>query len=425
MTHPAAQSPRWTLADAERYLLGLELFGMRFGLDRMRRLLTALGQPQEDYPAVHVVGSNGKSSTTRMIAAILEAHGLRTGAYLSPHLVSFAERVRVADADSEADRFAAAVQRAAHAAELVDRTLGPDDCVTQFEALTAGALSELSEQQVDAAVIEAGLGGRFDATNVLSSSPVQVLTNVSLEHTRWLGPAIADIAAEKLDVVRPGATLVIGPDLHPDAMAVAERVAAERDARIVVGCAVDGPYPARNLALARAAAEAFLGELDPDVVAEVGARIAVPGRFEVAEWPEAPAGDRSRLVLDGAHNPAGMDALVQALRPFLEGRPLVAVVAVLEDKDAASMLAALLPLCEQVVFCRIANPRALSPATLISLARQTVGTGGPTCHTERDPEAAVELGRELAGPDGVVLVTGSIYLLADLLRPRGAPGASL
>jgi dihydrofolate synthase/folylpolyglutamate synthase len=412
-----ARAGRWTLADAERYLLGLELFGMRFGLDRMRRLLTAMEQPQERFPAIHVVGSNGKSSTTRMTAAILQRHGLRTGAYLSPHLRSFTERVRVDDRDAAPERFAAAVQQAAHAAEMVDRTLGPDDRVTQFEALTAAALAELAHEEVDAAVIEAGLGGRYDATNVLRS-PVQVLTNVELEHTRWLGPTIADIAAEKADVVRPGGTLVLGADLHPDARAVAEAVAAERETTVVtapedpgVPVFAHGEHQRRNFSLAMTAARAFLGELDEAAVADAAAHVAVPGRFEVV-------GDR--LVLDGAHNPAGMAALAQALPGFLAGRSLVAVVSILDDKDPAAMLGQLLPLCDQVVFCRIAYPRGLSPATLVSLARQLGGVGEYGVHTERDAHAAVRLARELAGSEGVVLVTGSIYLIADLLRPSGA-----
>lgn len=424
-----AASSRWTLADAERYLLGLELFGMRFGLDRMRRLLTALDQPQERYASIHVVGSNGKSSTTRMIAAILQRHGLRAGAYLSPHLVSFAERIRVEDRDADPARFAAAVQRAAHAAELVDRTGGEDDRVTQFEALTAAALTELAAEAVDVAVIEAGLGGRYDATNVLPST-VQVLTNVELEHTRWLGPTRADIAAEKVDVVRPGGTLVLGAGLHPEAREVAERVAAQREAVVVdapanltpptLEVAALGGYQRRNFATAITAAHAFLGQLDADAVADAAAHVAVPGRFQLVDGGDRP---QAQLVLDGAHNAAGMAALAEALPEFLAGRPLVAVLSILDDKDAAGMLAELLPLCDQVVFCRIANPRALSPGTLASLSRQL---GGPAAHTERDVHAAVDLARELAGAEGVVLATGSIYLLADLLRPAGSgPGATL
>src|ERR1700722_7022245 len=169
--------------EAERYLQTLELFGMRFGLDRMRRLMTALGHPERQFQSIHVVGTNGKSSTTRMIAAILARHGLRTGAYLSPHLVWFGERIRIENRDLPPAEFGAAVGRAAHAAELVDRSLEADDRVTQFEALAAAAYSEPARQHVQVAVIEAGLGGRYDATNVIPSR-VQVLTSVGLEHTR-------------------------------------------------------------------------------------------------------------------------------------------------------------------------------------------------------------------------------------------------
>jgi dihydrofolate synthase / folylpolyglutamate synthase len=405
-----------TLADAERYLLGLELFGMRFGLDRMRRLMTVLGSPQERYGTIHVVGTNGKSSTARMTAAILLRHGLRTGTYLSPHLVSFTERVRIDDEDSSPERFAAAVERARRAAEKVNRTLDDDDHVTQFEALTAAAYDELAAAGVQAAVIEAGLGGRYDATNVIGSR-VQVLTNVGLEHTRWLGPTVADIAAEKLDVVRPGGTLVVGHGLHPDALALARETCAARGAQLVeagtdpgVEVLARGEYQRRNFALARAAAEAYLGALDDVAVRAAAASTLVPGRFEVVDH-------EPDTVLDGAHNPGGMAALAEALRGFLEGRRLVACLSILDDKDAAGMLRELLPLCDEVICTANANPRALTPATLQSLCRQL---GGPPARTVPDPRRALAEARAAAGPDGVALATGSIYLIADLLRPVGA-----
>ena len=194
---------------AEEYLLSLELFGMRFGLDRMHRLMTVLGLPQRRFASIHVVGTNGKSSTVRFCAAILERHGLRTGSYTSPHLRSFRERIEVGEQPVSREDFAAAVTRAAQAAEMVNRTATADDQVTQFEALTAAAYHELARRGVEVAVIEAGLGGRFDATNVIPSR-VQVLTSVGLEHTRWLGPTETDIAEEKLAVVRDHGTLVIG-----------------------------------------------------------------------------------------------------------------------------------------------------------------------------------------------------------------------
>ena len=408
-----------TLAEAERYLLSLELFGMRFGLDRMRRLMTVLGSPQERYETIHIVGTNGKSSTARMTAAILRHHGLHTGTYLSPHLVSFTERVRIDDEDSSPERFAAAVERARHAAEMVDRTLGPDDGVTQFEALTAAAFDELAGAGVQVAVIEAGLGGRYDATNVIPSR-VQVLTNVGLEHTRWLGPTVADIAREKLDVVQPGGILVVGADLHPDALALAERTCAERGARLVVAdmdsipptleVLARGPYQRRNFAVARAAAEAYLGALDEGAVTAAAASTLVPGRFEVVDT-------KPDTVLDGAHNPGGMAALAEALRGFLDGRRLVACISILDDKDAAGMLRELLPLCDEVICTASANPRALPPGTLQSLCGQL---GGPPARTVREPRRALEEARAAAGPDGVALATGTIYLIADLLRPEGA-----
>src|SRR5690349_19903031 len=168
---------------------------MRFGLDRMRRLSTVLVSPQERFGSVQVVGTNGKSSTARMTAALLQRHGPRTGAYLSPHLTTFAERIEVVGKPISRERFAAAVQRAAQAAALVDRTLGEDDRVTQFEALTAAAYWKLAQSAVEAAVVEAGLGARYDATSVIDAR-VLVLTNVGLEHTRWPGPTERHLAAE-------------------------------------------------------------------------------------------------------------------------------------------------------------------------------------------------------------------------------------
>ena len=414
---------------AEEYLLSLELFGMRFGLDRMHRLMTVLGLPQRRFASIHVVGSNGKSSTARFCAAILERHGLRTGSYTSPHLRSFRERIEVGEEPvSEAD-FAAAVTRAADAAQMVNRTAEPDDHVTQFEALTAAAYHELARGGVEVAVIEAGLGGRFDATNVIPSK-VQVLTSVSLEHTRWLGPTLADIAREKLDVVHDHGTLVVGP-LDAEARAVAEQVATERHARLVVGraaaepplgAAAEPPLGARgrfqrgNFALAAAAAEAFLERpLESGALRSAAAETVVPGRLEVV-------GQAPLTLHDGAHNPSGAAALAASLADVMgTRRPRVAVIGVLEDKDAAGMLETLLPHFDRVVFTRPSNPRALSPATLVTLAEKL---GGPPAETVPEPRAAVTRARELAGPDGAVLATGSIYLIADLVREGADARAS-
>jgi dihydrofolate synthase / folylpolyglutamate synthase len=400
-------------SEAEEYLLGLELFGMRFGLDRMHKLMTVLGMPQRRFASIHVVGSNGKSSTVRMIAAILERHGLRTGSYTSPHLRTFAERVEVAERPLPEPAFAAAVARAARAAELVNRTLDDDDEVTQCEALTAAAYHALASSAVEVAVVEAGLGGRYDATNVIPSK-AQVLTGVGLEHTRWLGPTIEDIAHEKLAVVRDHATLVTGP-LVPEAAAVARKVAAARHARYVEvtepwrgSLGPRGDFQRWNFAVAEAAAEAFLGE--PVAAEEAAREVRIPGRLEAIA-------DSPLTLIDSAHNPDGARALAEAL----DGQRFIGVVGILEDKDAAAMLKELLPLFDQVVFTRSSNPRSLPPATLQSLSTQQ---SGPPSELVLNPKAALTRAREIAGPDGAVLATGSIYLVADLVREHPAARAS-
>lgn len=407
------------LRQAEDYLLGLELFGMRFGLDRMHKLMTVLGMPQRRFASIHVVGTNGKSSTTRMTAAILERHGLRTGIYTSPHLRGFPERIEIGGRPFDDAAFADAVERAAHAAELVNRTLPEGDEVTQFEALTAAAFHALATARVEVAVVEAGLGGRYDATNVIPSK-VQVLTSVGLDHTRWLGDTIGDIAAEKLAVVRDHATLVLPPDLAPQAIPVAERVAEEKHATIVraprdvgVTLAARGSFQRHNFALATATAEVFLERpLDKQAVADAAASVMVPGRMEVV-------GEDPLVIFDGAHNGAGMAALADALPEVVGDRPLTVVLSILDDKDASAMLGALLPAAENVVFTRTSNPRALPPGTLAHLAERPDGV------TVGNPKAALEKARELAGPDGAVLATGSIYLIADLVREPGMARASM
>ena len=412
----------WSAIDAERYLLGRERFGMRFGLDRMRRLLNVLELPEVSFPTIHVVGTNGKSSTTRMTAALLERCGLRTGCFTSPHLLSYRERIRIGERDIAPEAFAAAIARTVHAGELVDRTSSPaGDVVTQFELLTAAALCEFEAVGVDVAVLEAGLGGRYDATNVVDSR-VAVLTNVGLEHTRYLGPTVTDIAREKLDVVRTGATLVLGADIDPDALALARTTVAERGATLLqaqaevgVELRAGGGYQSRNFATACSAARVFLGrELDPGAVAAVARALVVPGRFQVLDG--APV-----TLLDGAHNDGGIEALADSLPGFTAGRRLVAVVSILDDKDAAGMLRRLLVHCDAVVCTACTSPRALPAATLASLVGQ-IGDVGAT--VVMGPHHALARARELAGVDGVVLATGSIYLIADLLRPEGARGGS-
>jgi len=420
----AGRPAAWNEQQAEAHLRSLELFGMRFGLDRMRRMMTALGSPQQSFDTIHVLGTNGKTSTTRMIAAILQRHGLRTAAYTSPHLTSYRERLQIGERDLDGESFARAIARAAWAAERVNRTLAGDDHVTQFELLSAAALWEMAEQGVQVAVVEAGLGGRYDATAVVEPS-VTALTNVGLEHTRWLGPTVHDIAEEKLAVVRANTTLALGAQLAPEAMAVAERVAHERGAQIAIARApapalelgARGEFQRRNFALARLAAEAYLqrsgAEPDERAVRRAALETQVRGRLQVVS--EDPL-----TVLDGAHNPDAARALARSLQGLAGGaeRPLALVLGVLEDKDAAGMLEPLLAISERAWFTAPPSGRALSPAALQSLARQ-MGFERVAC--EPEPLRALAHAQAWArGRGGAVLATGSVYLVGDLLGALGA-----
>ncbi len=439
-------SRRWSPEHAERHLRSLELFGMRFGLDRMRRMMTVLGSPQRSFETIHVVGTNGKTSTTRMIAAILERHGLRTGSYLSPHLLSYTERVQIGERDIETHAFAAAIARAAGAAERVNRTLADDDHVTQFELLTAAAFWELARRGAQVVVVEAGLGGRYDATNAIDSS-VAVLTNVGLEHTRWLGPTLTDIATEKLAVLGEGSVLAVGADLQPEVLDVARAVVEQRHARLLIAgetpaeltIGARGSFQRANFALARLAAETYLDEVGgagaprirgmprtngvrdtggaavgaagiqvrEEAVRAAALSTSVPGRMQ------AVARDPLTLV-DSAHNPAAVAAVVESLPEMLGSRPLALVFGVLEDKDAAGMLAALLPLCERAWFTAPPSQRALPPATLLSLARQL---GFEQATSEARPATALASARSWAharSGGAAVLACGSVYLVGDL-----------
>ncbi len=386
----------------------------------MNKLNTLLGMPQRRFASIHVVGTNGKSSVTRMAAALLEAHGVSAGAYVSPHPLRWSERVLVHGAEIGSAEFAAAVERTAQAAETVDRSLDEGDAVTQFELATGAAFVALAAARVKVGVIEAGLGGRLDATNTIPSR-VTVLTSVGLDHTAWLGETEEEIAGEKLAVLRDHSVLVLG-QVGSEVRALAERVAAERGARLIAAPGDPGPaiqlraagrFQRRNFALACAAVEAFLGGLDPGRVTEVAGTLTVPGRLEQV------AGDPP-TYLDAAHNPDGAAALAEGLAEVAPGCPIVACIAVLGDKDAGGMVRALAPVLDRVV-CTELDPASLAARGLPGVASQGVTSLTQVCEAaglraEPQPEfaAAVERARELAleTPDGVLLITGSHHALA-------------
>jgi dihydrofolate synthase / folylpolyglutamate synthase len=408
----------------------------------MHRLSTALGMPQHRFASVHVVGTNGKSSVTRMTAALLEAHGLATGACVSPHPARWAERILIRGERIGEAPFAAAVERAWEGAANVNRTLAQGEAVTQFELATAAAFVAFASARVDVAVIEAGLGGRLDATNTIPSR-VTVLTSVGLDHTKWLGESELEIAAEKLAVLRDHSILVLGR-VSAEVAELARRTAAERAARLVearddpgeeIRLRAVGGFQRRNFALAIDAAEAFLGRmLEPGRVAEVAASLTIPGRLErIVEDPP--------VYLDVAHNPQGARAIAEALTEINPQPPrrncdlsfsggqdavsaggggVVGCLAILRDKDAEAMIAALAPALGRAV-CTELGPRQLAarampgaeshPAAELAAAFEAAGVEADAIP---DFGRALEHARRLAaGPPAVPLVvTGSHYVLS-------------
>ena len=374
--------------------------------------------PQHRFASIHVVGTNGKSSVAEMTGALLEAHGKRTGVYLSPHTTRWSDRVRIAGAEIDRDAFASAAERVAQSVEVVNRTLDEGESVTQFEAATAIAFVAMAAARVQFGVIEAGLGGRLDATNVLPSR-VTALTSVGLEHTQWLGETEQEIAAEKLAVLRDHSILVLGQVSEP-VRVLAERTAAERSARLVVAgdpdeplrLAAPGAYQRRNFAVAVAAAREAVGALDPASVRAVGEALELAGRMQVL-------GGDPPLIVDAAHNPHGARALAEALPEAAAGAPVVACLAILADKDAAGILEALAPrlelaICTEVPVKRLAGTgrpgtESLDAARLGVLAQ---AAGMPHVEAIADPEDAVRRAVAAAREHGgVALIAGSHYLL--------------
>jgi dihydrofolate synthase / folylpolyglutamate synthase len=411
----------------EEILQGREVLGWRLGLERMRRLCSLLGMPQNRFASIHVVGTNGKTSVTRMTAALLEAHGVSAGAYVSPHITSWRERVLIGDAPISERAFEAALERAEQSAQVADRAAGDEGPVTQFELLTAAAFVAFAEARVEYAVIEAGLGGRLDATNVIPST-LTVLTSVGLDHTEWLGETLEEIAAEKLAVLRDHTTLIRG-ELPPEVEPVVERVVKDRHADVLWATSVASNlvtgYQAGNYALAQAAVSQVLGAVDPDAAVAFAKnfssrRFSIPGRAEVV--PGDPP-----LIFDAAHNPDGARALFELLPELTEGREIVCCLAVLEDKDAAGIVGALAPAISHFV-CTEVPPEAIEgsgrpsgrshPASeLVSLCRET----GVEAEAVPDPIDAWRRAQDLARErHGIALAAGSHYLLSSIWTERHA-----
>lgn len=378
---------------------------MTLGLERVEALLDALGSPEEGLKVVQVVGTNGKGTTAVALALALEEMGEPAGAYLSPHVLSYAERVVIRGRRVSEEGFAAGMGRAISVADA--RGIP----ASQFELLTAGALGMFCEAGLSWAVLEAGLGARHDATTAARPGAV-VLTNVGRDHAEILGETTEERAREKLGGLREGAALILGTSA-PEVVHVAREEVARRRARLIGPVEEAGepeawgmaPYAARNVALGVKAAETLLGKEVPDV-GRVARRVPglLPGRFEVHRLKGVP------VVVDGGHNPEGMEAVLRAVRSVYGGRPLGVVFGVLQDKDIGSMLVPVRGEASVLVLARPEDGRAADPGWV----RQEFGLRD--ARVVPDVGEAVELAaREMAGKGGVVLVTGSLYTCAAAL----------
>jgi dihydrofolate synthase/folylpolyglutamate synthase len=426
-------------------------------LSRMTDLVEILGDPQRAFPSVHITGTNGKTTTARMIDALLREFGLHTGRYTSPHLTSVTERICLDGTPIAAARLGAVYEEVIPYVELVDQR--HPERMTFFELLTALAFAAFADAPVDVGVIEVGLGGTWDATNVLSAA-VAVVTSVDLDHTQLLGDTVTEIATEKAGIIHPGATAVLAPG-QPEALDVLLARCAEvggeavvegvhfgvEDRRLALGgqqlrlaglggsydeifLPLFGEHQAHNAAAALAAVEAFLGGgrglLDIDVVRAGFASVRSPGRLEIVR-------SSPTILLDAAHNPAGARALAAALSESFAFVHLVGVLAVLADKDAAGILEALEPVLDELIVTETTSPRRLPAGDLAAIARDVFGAGRVRVVERLDEAlvAAVELADEAAvgsgaqespGPGGGVgvLVAGSVITVGDARTLLGA-----
>ncbi len=434
------------------YALGHELAqtpSHKFDLAHMRRLLGALGNPENRFPAVLVAGTNGKGSTAGTLAAILQASGLRTGLYTSPHLVRINERIRLNGEAITDDEFAMV-----H--DVVDRTT--ERLVSEgdlpwhpsfFEMLTAMAFEYFARSRPDIVVLEVGMGGRLDATNVVEPR-LSIITDISLDHQNYLGDTIRQITGEKAGIIRPGGTVVTLPQL-PDANDVIGNAILDAGAtavnavpyvppvspgsgqwaasggqlqryplevlgaEIMVESPLVGRHQLRNVALAIAAAVELRGQgltqITPETIAQGIRGTRWPGRFEVIQG----AGENPEYVLDVAHNPAGAWALRSTLSAvYRDTREITLVFGVMRDKAVQEMTEILFPIATHVIVTHANNPRAASADEIrLAAARASAGT---EIETAADLAMALERARAAAGRAGLVVITGSIYVVGEAMR---------
>jgi dihydrofolate synthase/folylpolyglutamate synthase len=424
--------------DPLEYLFGLELFGIKFGLENIRTLVDGLGHPDRSFPTLHIAGTNGKGSVTAMVDAVLRAAGFRSARYTSPHLIDLTERFAVSGQPVER---AALVDVVEHIRNRITALLATGALRTQptfFEVTTAAALELFRRASVDIAVMEVGLGGRLDATNVIM--PVATaITSIAFDHERYLGRTLDAIAREKAGIIKPGVPVVVGR-LEPEAQLAIEGVAQERDAHVIradQGVTVEGIRQAPNdatrfrlrtpvreygeLALSlrgrHQVGNAVVAVRLLELLGEHGLAVpreAIVEGFGSVVWPgrleHRRAADGSEMILDAAHNPAGAATLAAYLTEVFD-RKLPLVFAAMTDKDVPRMFEALLPSVSALVVTRASNPRSTDPE---ALARQAAAID-PRINVIVRPILADALAAARALSPRIV-IAGSIFLLGDVMK---------
>ena len=409
--------------DPLQYLYGLEQFGIKFGLDNIAALVARLGHPDRTFQSVHIAGTNGKGSVTAMVDAALRAAGHLSARYTSPHLVNLTERFVVDGRPVSREALAAAVADVRDAIDSLRADGGLNVQPTFFEVTTAVAFELFRRAGVEVAVLEVGLGGRLDATNVIAPPHIAAtaITSIAFDHQMYLGTTLRDIAFEKAGIIKPGVPVVVGP-LEPEASDVIERVARERGAELIRTSSADcgrltirlpGSHQIDNAAIA----VRLLQILDANgirvpahAVADGLANPQWPGRLETRRLP-----DGRELLLDAAHNPAGAAALASYLLTDGEaGRPLV--FAAMRDKDVAGMFTSLLPAVGGLVVTRASNARSAEPETLAGHAR-AIAPGLPISIEPLVADALAAAWRQSPR----IVVAGSIFLLGDVMKLIDGP----
>ena len=426
----------------EKLLLRIPENKIRPRLEPTKRAVELLGDPQRSYRVIHVTGTNGKTSTTRFIERILREHGLRTGRFTSPHLVRLNERMALDGEPVSDEQLISVYSDIEPILEFVDQELAEtgENPLTFFEALAVLGFAVFADAPVDVLVLEVGMGGAWDSTNV-ADGDVAVFTPIGLDHMDRLGNTIEEIAETKSGIIKSGA-LVVSSAQEPSVLAVLEQVSGQiaegfklqgRDFQVSEFVPTDtgqlisisgltghyGPYAApvfgshqgQNLSVAVAAVEAFLGggeiQIADDILRSAISDVSSPGRLQLIKTEPA-------LLLDGAHNPAGAQILANALRAEFSHKPLVGLVAVLGDKDVAGLIANLSGVFESVVITQSSSPRSMPAAELESIASHSLGQDVVSIS---DFELALEHAKQRASEiDGIVVVTGSITLVGDVIK---------